>query len=51
MVAELLMVTGQAEHIADAMGIGAQDVGLHGQAIPVAADHLIIRFQTLLDGN
>ena len=48
-VAELLVVTGEAEHVANPVGIGAQDVGLHGQTVAVAADHLKIRFQTFLD--
>ena len=49
MVAELLVVAGEAEHVADPVGIGAQDVGLHGQAVAVAADHLKVWFQTFLD--
>ena len=39
-VAELLVVARKAQHVADAQGVGAEDVALHGEAVAVAADHL-----------
>jgi len=48
MVTEFLMIAGKAQHVFNTMGVGAQDIGLHCQAIPVAANHLVIWFETLL---
>ncbi|VTR67808.1 hypothetical protein DESC_610391 [Desulfosarcina cetonica] len=51
MVAELLMVAGEAEHVADAHGRGTEDVGLHGQPVAIPADHLVIGLEPLFDGD
>jgi hypothetical protein len=51
MVTELLMVAGQAEHVANAQCRGTENVGLHGQPVAVPADHLVVGFQALFDGN
>jgi hypothetical protein len=40
MVPEPRMVAGQAEHGVDAVGVGTDDVGLHGQPVAVPGDHL-----------
>ncbi len=45
MIAEAGVVAGKAQHGVDAVGIGADDVGLHRQTVAVAADHLIHRRQ------
>ena len=39
-VAKGLVVAGQAQQVADAQGIGAQQVALDGDAVAVAAGHL-----------
>ena len=46
MVPERLVVARQAEHVPDAVGGGAQQVGLHREPIAVAAGDLDDRFQT-----
>ena len=40
MVSEVRVVAGQAEHGVDAVGVGADDVALHGQAVTVSCNHL-----------
>jgi hypothetical protein len=45
MVAETGMVTGQAEHGVDPVGIGPDDVALHGQPVAVPGHHLEDRVQ------
>ena len=44
-----LMITGHAEHILDSQTGGSQQIGLKGDAIPVAGDHLEDRFDTQFD--
>jgi hypothetical protein len=39
-VAELLVVAGEAEHVSYAQGVYPQDIGHHGQAVAVPAHHL-----------
>ena len=39
-VAEFLVVAGEAEHVADAQGPRAEHVGLRGDAVAVSRDHL-----------
>ena len=39
-IAELLVVAGEANEIVDAVGRRAENVGLHGDAVAVPADHL-----------
>ena len=51
MIAELTVVAGKTQHIADAVGVSAQDIRLHGQAVAVAADHLKVGFNSFLDQN
>jgi hypothetical protein len=40
MVAEFLMIAGEAQKIAESQGGGAEDVTLHADPVPVAAGHL-----------
>ena len=40
MIAELRVIAGKAQHGIDAMGISADDIGLHGQPVTVPGDHL-----------
>ena len=51
MVAEGLVVAGQAEQVAHAQGVRAQQVTLDRQAVAVTAGHLDDRLQALLDDN
>ena len=51
MIAEHLVIAGEAQNISKPQGVGAQNIGLHGQAVSVATDHLVIRLQTDLFGN
>jgi hypothetical protein len=45
MVPEFLMVSGQAENVPDPQGIGPENIALHGDAVPVPADHLHVGLQ------
>ena len=47
MVAELLVITGQAEQVLQPQGRGAQDIALHPDPVPVAAGHLDNRLHPL----
>ncbi len=49
-VAEAHVVAGEAEDVLDAEHRGAEDVGLHGQAVTVAAGHLHDRLEAVLLG-
>ncbi len=48
-VAEALVVPGEAEHVADAQGMGPEDVRGDGQAVPVPAHHLEIGLHAFVD--
>ena len=50
MVAEAHVVAGEAEDVPDAQDGGAEDVGLHGEAVPVAAGHLHDGLEAVLLG-
>jgi hypothetical protein len=50
-VAELLVIAGQAEQVANSQGRSTQDVGLHGQPVAVPADHLVVGLQAFFDGE
>ena len=43
------MIAGQAKHILDSQAGGAQQIGLQGDAVPVAGDHLEDRFDAGFD--
>ena len=51
MVAKRLMVTGEAEDILYAQGVGAKDVALDGDAISIPAGHLNHWLQSILAQN
>ena len=46
-----LMIAGQAKHILDPQAGGAQQIGLQGDAVPVAGDHLEDRFGAQFNGR
>ncbi len=50
-VAEGLVIAGQAEQVAHPQRVGAQQVALDRQAVAVAAGHLDDRFQPFLDDD
>ena len=47
-VAELLMVAGEAEHVIEPEGRCAEEIALQGDPVPVAADHLHDRVEAHL---
>src|SRR5208337_514210 len=49
--AELLVVAGKAKTVLEAERRGAEEICLHGDAVPVPAGHLHDRLQTLLQCN
>ena len=49
-VAEALVIAGEADDVPDTQDGRAQDVGLHGEAVAVAAGHLHDRLEAVLLG-
>ncbi len=49
MIAEYLMIPGQAEQVGDSEGSGAQYIALRGDSVAVAADHLHHRIEAFFE--
>ena len=51
MIAEALMIAGEAETVANPQQIRSQNVGLDGQSIPVPTGHLHDRLEAGIQGQ